>query len=191
MRETPDAAKAFEDYYNMGDERSLERLANLMHQNQTKARPKPQTIATLLSKVKEWSSKQGWQQRIIDRDRTEAEKVRKKRAKALEQMNDEHALLGRTQALKAVQQIKNLIDAKKFGSQAAVQLFKMSTDLERVARGAATEVAQLQHVGKDGEELPSSSLIAIDTRNMTTEQLEMLKALALGMKSSENGGQPS
>jgi hypothetical protein len=41
--------------------------------------------------------------------------------------------------LRAVKQIEELIKAQKFGSQAAVQLLKVSTDLERLARGAATD----------------------------------------------------
>jgi hypothetical protein len=39
----------------------------------------------------------------------------------------------------AAQQIERLIEAKKFGSQASVQLLKLSTDLERLARGEPTE----------------------------------------------------
>lgn len=149
MRETPDASLAFERYYDLGEDRTLVMLARVMHQelNQTHTKPIP-TEATLLSRFKKWSTEHSWQERVIERDRTQIEEHRRKRLKAVDQMNDEHALLGRTQALRAVKQIEELISTKKFNAQSAVQLFKCATALERLARGAATEV--LQHQGENG-----------------------------------------
>jgi hypothetical protein len=156
MRETPDSALAFERYYDLGEDRTLALLAQKMRQEMIRqqqilrdTKPIP-TEATLLSRYKKWSKAHKWQEHVIQRDRAQAEKDRKKRLKAIEQMNDEHSLFGRTQAMQAVRQIKELIDAKKLGAPAAVQLFKYATDLERVARGAATEVAHLQHTGEEG-----------------------------------------
>lgn len=188
MRETPDASLAFERYYDLGEERTLVLLAQHMHQelllkHQDDTKPIP-TEATLLSRVKKWSAEHGWQERVIERDRAQAEKDRKRRNKDVQRMNEEHALLGRTQALRAVRHIEELMKANKFGSQAAVTLFKYASDLERVARGAATEVSQVQ--GTEGEPLfPSSSMISLDTRSMTAEQLRQLKALAMQMPRSE------
>ena len=154
MSETPDAARAFEQYYDLGDDRSLELLAKRMYQdmtqNQTGTKQVPK-IAAIVSQLKKWSSAHKWQNQVIERDRAKIEVVRKKRDAEIAKMNDEHALLGRTQALRAVKQIEELIKAQKFGSQATVQLFKVSTDLERLARGAATERQEL--TGKDGEAL--------------------------------------
>jgi hypothetical protein len=154
MSETPDAARAFEQYYDLGDDRSLELLAERMYQdmtqNQTGTKQVPKIVA-IVSQLKKWSTLHKWQSRVIERDRAKIEAVRKKRDAEIERMNEEHALLGRTQALRAVKQIEELIKTQKFGSQATVQLFKVSTDLERIARGAATERQEL--TGKDGEAL--------------------------------------
>lgn len=154
MKETPDAALAFERYYDEGEDRSLAKLAKKMHQEilekqvsqgYTKRSP---TVATVLAQLKRWSTEHGWQEKVIARDRKRAENERKKRDKAIEDMNLRHAQIGVTQQLKAIEQIKALIDAKAFGSMAAVQLLKLSTDIERLARGTPTE--QVALTGKDG-----------------------------------------
>ncbi|SRR6266487_2296351 len=130
MRETPKAAAAFEEYCAMGTSRSLRKLAAKQIGSKSIA-----TEATLMN----WSRAFAWQERVkfYDAERIEARRV--KQEAELDRMNDEHALLGRTQALRAIKQIEELIKAQHFGSQAAVQLFKISTDLERIARGASTD----------------------------------------------------
>ncbi len=152
MRETPEAARAFEEYYDLGDDRSLLLLAEARHQklqalNQGDTKKTP-TAATLLRHFKEWSVEHKWQERIIARDRAQAEKERKKRLKAIQQMNDRHALIGTTQQAKALEQIKTLMDAKAFGSMAVVNLLKLALDTERLARGMPTE--QMALTDKDG-----------------------------------------
>lgn len=140
MRETPQAAAAYEEYCTLGLDRSLRKLAE-SQQKYSKS------IALLMR----WSVDHNWQERVKQYDKERIDERRRKHDAALEKMNEEHALLGRTQALRAVKQIEELIKAQKFGSQATVQLFKVSTDLERLARGAATERQEL--TGKDGEAL--------------------------------------
>lgn len=151
MKETSIAFRAFERYYDLGDGRTLEKLAYQIQadQKQTKSRPKEQTIPTILAQLKKWSVAHGWQDRIIERDRAEAEKEREKRNKAIQAMNERHALIGTTQQARAIEQIKTLIDAKSFGSMAAVQLLKLAIETERLARGVPTE--QVAVTGKDGE----------------------------------------
>ena len=77
--EKPEAARAFEDYYALGEGRSLARLAAMYRAS---SNPAPtRHIRTL----KDWSARHGWQQRIKDRDAEDAEEVRKalkKRVKA-------------------------------------------------------------------------------------------------------------
>jgi hypothetical protein len=131
MRETPQAAAAFEEYCVLGSDRSLRKLAAKRDENGTKT-------GQIFKQLGIWSSEHNWQERVRQYDKERIEEKRRKQEAELEQMNEEHALLGQTQALRAVTQITALIEAKKFGSQAAVQLLKLATDLERVARGAVT-----------------------------------------------------
>ncbi len=182
MRETPEASLAFERYYDLHEDRTLALLAQTMHreitaqqnsQGSTKLIP---TEATLLSRLKKWSTEHRWQERVIERDKAQAERERKKRAKALEAMNERHAQIGVTQQVRAIEQIKALIEAKAFGSVAAVQLLKLSTDLERVARGASTE--QIAVTGKDGGPIEMKR----DTEDLSEEDLQLVVGLAAQLK---------
>lgn len=128
MRETPKALAAFHEYCLLGPARSLRKLAE-----------SKQEYSKSVSLLMRWSTDHNWQERVKVYDAERAEEKRHKQEEELERMNAEHALLGRTQALRAVKQIEKLIEAQKFGSQASVQLLKVGTDLERVARGAVTE----------------------------------------------------
>ena len=143
MRETPKAAKAFEEYCAMGDERSLRALED--------------KIGTKLSQLGTWSREHKWQERVKVYDAAQVEQERKKREREIAKMNERHAMIGTTQQAKAIQQIQELINAKKFGSQASVQLLKLATDLERLARGLPTERKEL--TGADGEPLPQGAQV--------------------------------
>jgi len=60
--ETPAAARAFEDYWDMGEERSLPKLAVAYSERTEDGQ------AHALSTLKEWSSVHGWQERVKQRD---------------------------------------------------------------------------------------------------------------------------
>lgn len=128
MRETPQAAAAFQEYCALGPERSLRKLAE-----------SKQAYSKRVALLMRWSVEHQWQERVKTYDAERIEEQRRKRDAAIEEMNEQHAVMGRNQSARAIEQIETLIEARKFGSQAAVQLFKISTDLERVARGAPTE----------------------------------------------------
>lgn len=140
MRETPKASAAFHEYCLLGPSRSLRKLADRLHQFTPKSPPGIDTL-------KMWSSEHNWQERVKEFDKEQAEERLRKQQQEIEKMNQEHALLGRTQALRAVKQIEELIKVQKFGSQAAVQLLKVATDLERLARGAATDRQEITGSG--------------------------------------------
>jgi hypothetical protein len=127
MRETAKAAAAYRQYEAMGDERSLAKLA-LQYGKPT----------SYVRQLQRWSSAFHWQERVKKYEDRLGEEKRKKRQRELEKMDEEHASFGRTQALWAIDQIKRLMDAQAFGASASVSLFKAATDLERLARGAAT-----------------------------------------------------
>jgi precorrin-6B methylase 1 len=141
MRETPKAAAAYEEYAAMGPSRSLRKLAEKLDQIAPKVSPGIETL-------KLWSSEHRWQERVRLHDAECIEERRQKREAETEAMNSRHALIGTTQQAKAMKQIDELIKAQKFGSQAVVQLLKLALDIERLARGDATDRQEI--TGKDG-----------------------------------------
>lgn len=148
MRETPKAAAAFDEYCLLGPNRSLRKLAEKFRQTSDKPIASESTLMV-------WSSEHNWQERVKQYDAERAEEKRRKQEAEVEAMNQRHAQIGVTQQARAIEQIKTLIEAKAFGSMAAVQLLKLATDLERIARGAATDRQEL--TGKDGEPLDVGS----------------------------------
>jgi hypothetical protein len=152
VRESPEAANAFEAYYDLGDERSLLLLAQMQrqvlsarYQGSTRAVP---SEGTLLSKFKGWSTSHKWQERVIERDRQKAEAKRKRQEETVHAMNERQALIGTTQQSTAIKLIAELGKKQEFKPRDAIQLLKLAIDVERVARGAATE--QIALTGKDG-----------------------------------------
>jgi len=136
MKETPKAKEACEQYLLLGPERSLAKLAEAMGK-------RPGYVQVL----KEWSSAHKWQEKAREYDKEQAEKRRLEHQSRIEKMNEEHFLLGRTQALRAVTLIGKLIEREEIRDTALVQYFKAATSLQRLAAGAATE--QLAITGKD------------------------------------------
>lgn len=127
LRETPRAAAALSDYLLLGPDRSLEKLVK--HYGK-----KPSYVRQL----QRWSSAFHWQERVRIFDAEEAEKRRKKNAEAIERMNEEQALIGRTHLLRAVAAMEPLLKTGEAPFPSLVSLFKYSAELERLARGAAT-----------------------------------------------------
>jgi len=77
-RETPNALQAFEDYWAMGDGRSLPKLALLYSDRMATGEAVPTTREATL---KRWSTEQGWQARVAQRITEEAERVREEERK--------------------------------------------------------------------------------------------------------------
>lgn len=171
--ESSKVAGYFAEYAAMGPSRSLARLR--VHLGKQ---------SNFIRQLETYSSRYDWQRRVRSYDARVAEQEREKREVALREqqleheqaifkMNTEHALLGRTHALRAAKQIQELIEAKRFGSQAAVTLFTVATNLERVARGAETQNTRLSV-----ETESKANTIAFDLSKVSLEQLEQLEALA-------------
>lgn len=76
--ETPDALRAFEDYWALGDARSLPKLAEVYRQRSENGEPVPTKRPATLA---DWSTQHGWQQRCKDRIAEEAERVREENRK--------------------------------------------------------------------------------------------------------------
>ena len=77
-RETPSALQAFEDYWAMGDARSLPKLAAEYVQRSDRGEPVPTRQARTIFG---WSTDHGWQARVATRISEEAERVREEEHK--------------------------------------------------------------------------------------------------------------
>lgn len=143
MRETPKALAAYEEYAAMGPSRSLRKLAEKWDKSGTKA-------GQVFKQLGIWSSEHQWQERVKVYDAERIDERRRKHELEIEQMNSRHALIGTSQQARAIKQIEALIEAKAFGSVAAVQLLKLATDLERVARGVETDRTEVVSTGSVG-----------------------------------------
>lgn len=177
MRETPKAVGAYADYEAMGEDRSLSKLAQKYGKNTSYVR-----------QLERWSSEHNWQGRLLQAEQKRQEERRVKRTADLERMDDEQALIGRTQTLRLVRHVETLIADERFGATATVAGIKIFSDMERVARGAAT--ARLEQTGKDGGpiQVEATEHVTIDPRLLTSGELGALKLLAESIKRREEEG---
>lgn len=168
--ETNKAAAAFDEYCELGPGRSLAKLAKKLDKN--------------VGQLERWSSQFQWVLRAREYDREQAAERRHAQEEAVARMNEEHALLGQTQAQHAVKLIEDLIIEQRFTPAAAVQLLKISVDLERVARGASTE--QIALTGKDGGAIEYHD----STNDLTDDDLAMIIAGAQLLAQKRNANPP-
>jgi hypothetical protein len=198
--ETAKVAGYWSIYASLGPERSLEKLARILGKS-----------AGFVRALEQYSSKYSWQERVRqydtqraqeahiereqeqrkrelllqeERNRREEERERKRQEieDARDRMDSEHALLGRTHALRAAKVIQDLIESKRMNAAAAVQLLKYATDIERLARGAETE-----RTAVTVQEERSPSLLQFDLSILTIEQLEQLEQIAEEVESKKDG----
>jgi hypothetical protein len=141
--ESPKAARAYSDYESMGPDRSMAKLALQYGRKSGYVR-----------QLERWSEWYNWQQRLKDYERVQLEERRKKRQKELEDMDKRHADYGRSSLYESIKYInehlndEEIVFINKEGKQEkkprttiaqAVSLMRASYELERLARGAATE----------------------------------------------------
>lgn len=88
-RETPDALQAFEDYWAMGGDRSLPKLAALYRSRTESGEPVP---TVRLGTIKGWSSDHDWQARVAARIAEEAELTRKRHWERVEKQRQRYLL---------------------------------------------------------------------------------------------------
>lgn len=130
MKETARSVAAYSYYAAMGPGRSLAKLHRELQQDWV-GRKVP-----TLRRIEEWSSKHGWQERVKAYDLERAEEKRREREKLIEATNQEHYRVGQETLQWARDKIREIMDADKFGSQAAVQLLNIAAQLQRQAIGA-------------------------------------------------------
>lgn len=154
MRETPRAAAAFEYYAAMGPNRSL---AKLYKEIQTDWAGKVPTFR----RIEEWSRKHGWQERVKEYDRERAAEKRMKHEAEIERINKMQLDAGDEMMPLAIQQIKDLIEIGKFGSQAAVTLLQTAAAFQRTSLGADKVTEQEETVA------PIQLIIELDNTPIT------------------------
>jgi hypothetical protein len=83
-RESIKALRAFEDYWNMGEGRSLDKLVKV-YQAQPECTPTP---TRHLKTLKGWSSAYDWQERLRERDLQDLEETRRRYGRRAKRMRD-------------------------------------------------------------------------------------------------------
>ncbi len=130
MRETARHREAFQIYWEMGRERSLDRL----HEELLRTHGKPKSVRT----VEEWSRKLGWQGRINELEResrraAEAAFIAEKR-----EANRRHAREAVALQQLGLQALAK-VDPDDLTPAAATRLVEIGIRLEREARGLGRE----------------------------------------------------
>jgi len=174
--ETTPAFDAFARYRDMGPERSLGKVA------------KELAKSTVI--VGRWSSRWGWVVRAADYDAyMDREKVKASR-QAIIDMNNRHVGLATSIQTQVAAVLHKHADALKDDPTATMELspdqlarlLDVSTRLERMARGAPTEIVE--------ERYPDDE---VDYSDWTEEELEQLEAMheRHGRNGHDPAGQPS
>lgn len=164
--ESSRAKEACEEYIALGPSRSLTKLCEAL------GRP-PGYHRTLA----EWSTRFSWVARSRAYDDEQLEKKRKAREEQISQMNDRHAQIGLTQQKNALEQIQALIVSGNFKDSATVQLLKLATDLERLARGATLDRINVELTGKDGGPVATH-----ETSDLSEEDLRLVVEMAAQLR---------
>lgn len=182
MRETPKAAAAYAEYAAMGPMRSLAKLHQQLRQSQG-------TVRVGLDTLEAWSAAHHWQQRVRAHDAAIIAEQEARRLADNEQMNERHALLGKTHQMRAIDQIGRLMAEGRFGSQAAVMLLKLAIDVERTARDLPTTVERHEQTGAHGgaiqHEVTTANAAALDA------QLDRIAARLAGAARAGGTAEPA
>lgn len=159
-RETPDALQAFEDYWGMGDGRSLLKLASLYRSRSVSGEDVPtQRLPTLVT----WSSKHGWQERVKARIAAEAERVADEERKRNKAFRDRV----RTGIEFDVRKYLSKLDAADgpLLAEDAASLERMAKLFLALGGDPVVEKAIQEHTG------PNGGPIQVDTCDITTQEI--------------------
>jgi hypothetical protein len=142
MEESPRAIDAFNEYYQMGPDRSLPNLHEL-YKNRAENAPKNRKIKVpALTTLKLWSTTFNWQKRIFDLEKSSVdEEIAAKRAKKLEnaeKVDEEQAAVSRGLWIEAAKLLSERIKSKDISNNALVLLVKESWAVHRLSVGSST-----------------------------------------------------
>ena len=163
MPESTKHRHAFERYWRLGPERSIERLHAAMQ-----ADGKAPSLRTLY----EWSRKYHWQDRIADLERQARIAEDEARIAAIREMQERQAKEGLLLQQRGTQWLAQISD-EKATPEAAIRAVVEGAKLERLARGEATERTEIHH--------DADPRLA----ELSDEQLDRLIELAEGVRGED------
>ncbi len=130
MRETTRHREAFDIYFALGAERTIEKLrAELIHRGN-----KAPTARTLY----DWSSRLGWQYRIDNLEREARQSADKTRIRAIQEMNERQAREGLLLQQKGSSRLAE-VPVDGMTARDAIRAVTEGSRLERLALGEVTE----------------------------------------------------
>ena len=165
MAEKTRHREAFDAYWRLGAERSVERLHKVLT-----AQGKAPTLRTLY----EWSRRYRWQDRVTQLEREAKRAEEEARIQALHEMYERQAKEALLLQQKGTEWLASM-DRKKATAEAAIRSIVEGARLERLARGEPTERQEVQ-----GDVQINAKLATL-----TDEELECLIEYAEGALGGE------
>lgn len=126
-KETPKQFEAFVVYRDMGEERSLQKVANQLAKSRQ-----------LLTR---WSSANNWVERCTEWDREQDRISRQEQIKSIKKMRERHAKLAEAGLVKAAQALAKM-NPEDFKPADIPKFFEACSKLERISRGDTSEVIE-------------------------------------------------
>lgn len=134
--ESPRAFEAFAIYRDMGPARHLDAVATKVDKN--------------LSLIRRWSSDYSWVTRARAWDAENDRVKRDAQTKVVQEMSERHAKIAVGFQNKVIQRLQNL-DPDELSARELAQWLDISVKIERLSRGANTELVRNEITGLDGE----------------------------------------
>lgn len=128
-RETSRSRQAFEDYYALGPDRSLEKLRHTYEEDAPKNAP-----TRSLDTLKKWCTTFNWPERVRRRDQVAIQKTEKKVTDAVADMRARQARLGQKLQDKGLERLRKLCN-EDITTRDAIAMIIEGAKLERQARG--------------------------------------------------------
>lgn len=131
--ETPKQFEAFVVYRDMGEERSIQKVANQLAKSRQ-----------LLTR---WSSANGWVERCTAWDNEQDRILRQEQLKDIRKMRERHAKIAEAGLIKAAQALKNM-NPEDFKPGDIPKFLEACSKLERISRGDVGDVLEQRDGGE-------------------------------------------
>ncbi len=122
MKETPNAQQAFEDYFGLGPERSIEKLVGLYAERKQNGEEVPSTTR---STIAGWSTEHNWQKRVLARVEEDAAEIRKRLQERSFKFRERIATAIEVDVTRLLQRLRN---------SEGEMLAESATDLEKLVK---------------------------------------------------------
>lgn len=188
-RETQEAFAVYLRYRGMGIKRSLTGLYELLQTeaaNQPPDAPAGNKRAPQYNTLARWSRAFNWDGRVREYDEEQARLYAAKWEERRMQMNEEHYGLARNQLIQVIGLIDGRLRDGTLSDTSAVSYANLMQRLQRQAAGEPTEVSEHKHTF--GGKATIEHEMVVNPRDMTDDELESLRDLALDMKRREEEG---